>query len=87
MSRGAFDYQQYRIKDIADTIEEHLDAQAELPAGDQFNPETVAELRKTVRLLRLAFVYAYRADWLLSGDDGEESFHRRLAEELKGLDA
>jgi len=22
-------------------------------------------------------------DWLLSGDDGEDSFHRRLAKELK----
>jgi hypothetical protein len=33
----------------------------------------------------MAQVYAHRVDWLLSGDDGEESFLRRLAEDLKNL--
>jgi hypothetical protein len=30
-------------------------------------------------------VYAQRVDWLVSGDDGEESFITRLAEDLKEL--
>jgi len=33
-------------------------------------------------VLRKAAIYAQRIDWLLSGDDGEESFLERLKEEL-----
>lgn len=32
-----------------------------------------------------AYIYAQRIDWLLSGDDGEKSFHKRLKEELQQL--
>jgi hypothetical protein len=30
----------------------------------------------------LAKIYAQRVDWFLSGDDGEETFHERLKEDL-----
>lgn len=30
----------------------------------------------------MASVYAQRVDWLICGDDSEESFHERLAEDL-----
>jgi hypothetical protein len=33
--------------------------------------------------LKAGYIYAHRIDWLLSGDDGEESFNKRLTEELK----
>ena len=36
-------------------------------------------------ILKKAYVYAQRIDWLLSDDDGEESFHKRLKEELDNL--
>ena len=36
-------------------------------------------------MIRVAEIYAQRADWLLSGDDGEEEFHERLKEDLEGL--
>jgi hypothetical protein len=45
----------------------------------------IEEFKKGVDMLRKAHVYAQRIDWLISGDDGEESFHRRLKEELDGL--
>jgi len=35
-----------------------------------------------VEILKKAKIYAQRVDYLLSGDDGEESFLRRLKEEL-----
>lgn len=35
--------------------------------------------------LKLANIYLHRIDWLLSGDDGEDSFHSRLKEELLNL--
>jgi hypothetical protein len=46
-------------------------------------PEEVQEkFRDAIKALRTAAIYAQRIDWLLSGDDGEESFLRRLDEEL-----
>lgn len=52
------------------------------PNQDEFSKETLAELRKAVHIFKQAEIYAMRIDWLLSGDDGEESFHERLKEEL-----
>lgn len=53
---------------------------------DKFYPtyseKTQKEFRDAVYHLRLAEIYAQRIDWFLSGDDGEENFHRRLNEEL-----
>lgn len=50
-----------------------------------YTKETLKELKKAVKTLRKAYIYAQRVDWLLSGDDGEESFHERLKEDLKKL--
>jgi hypothetical protein len=33
----------------------------------------------------MAEIYAQRIDWLLSGDDGEDSFRERLKEDLEKL--
>jgi hypothetical protein len=55
------------------------------PSGRQYSPETIAEFEKAVKALKLAYVYAQRIDWLLSGDDGEDSFHIRLQAQLKEL--
>ena len=56
-----------------------------IPAKFYYSKETVAEFRKAVRLLRKAYVYAQRIDWLLSGDDGEDNFHNRLKDDLEEL--
>jgi hypothetical protein len=49
-------------------------------------PEAVIEeFKNAVKHLRVAEIYAQRVDWLLSGDDGEESFLRRLEEDLEKL--
>jgi hypothetical protein len=39
-----------------------------------------------MKSIRVAAVYAQRIDWLISGDDGEESFLERLKEELGQLE-
>lgn len=56
-----------------------------LPNRYEYSEDTLAEFRKGLDILRRAYVYAQRIDWLLSGDDGEESFHKRLKEELDEL--
>jgi len=48
--------------------------------------EVQERMRHAIRALKIAKVYAQRVDWYLSGDDGEESFLKRLDEELDNLD-
>ena len=51
----------------------------------EYSPEIIEKFKESVELIRRAYVYAHRIDWLVSGDDGEESFLRRLEEELNKL--
>lgn len=92
MSGGAFDYDQYKIAQIADYIEQEIRDNTKKPEywygewnGQVYSDETVNEFKKAVALLDIAEVYAQRVDWLISGDDGEESFHERLKEDLDDL--
>ena len=78
MSGGHFDYKQHHIEDIADSIEAVLAK----PVEYELTEATLDEFRHGVAILRRAAIYAQRIDLLLSGDDGEESFHRCLAEDL-----
>ena len=111
MSGGHFDYNQYRIDDIADSIEDYIyghpleeenieyyikdnwleneekeyviNNKHTIPNYYGYNEETLEEFKKGLDILRKACIYAQRIDWLLSGDDGEESFHKRLKEDLE----
>lgn len=93
MSGGHFDYKQYQIGYIADEVE-HLietnDSDDENEWGDKigrnYDPETIEEFKKALKALQIAQIYAHRIDWLVSGDDGEDSFHRRLKKDLAALD-
>jgi len=94
MSGGHFDYAQFHIENIADEIEDILDKETHpkdghTPYGLGDVSETLEKFREAARYLKLAYIYTQRIDWFLSGDDGEEAFHRRLAEDLKkeGLNA
>lgn len=92
MSGGHFDYKQYQLGYISDEIEELIlkNGSDELDDwGDkryaEYLHETIEEFKNAVRHLRLAQIYVQRIDWLVSGDDGEDSFHRRLSAELKAI--
>jgi hypothetical protein len=52
----------------------------------QYPDDVIKEFKNAVKALRIAEVYAQRVDWLLSGDDGEESFRSRLSDELNKLE-
>lgn len=90
MSGGHFNYDQYKIGQIADDIQLLIDTNGSTERngyGDRigrgYPEEVVDRFREAVKVLRTAQVYAQRIDWLVSGDDGPESFLRRLEEELK----
>lgn len=50
-----------------------------------YTPETIEKFKEGYKKLREAYIYAQRIDWLLSGDDSEESFHKRLKEDFNDL--
>lgn len=104
MSGGHFDYDQYRIECMAETVEsivrqnkkpkpydelarwekEEYDPK-DPPLYHNYRQDTIREFRKAIKCLRKAYVYVQRIDWLLSGDDGEDTFHERLKEDLEKL--
>ena len=51
----------------------------------EYPEEVIEKFKEAVKALRAAEIYAHRVDWLLSGDDGEESFLKRLNESLESL--
>jgi hypothetical protein len=83
MSGGHFNYDQYKIQQIADEIEQAIIANDKLKYG--YSAETIEEFKKGLVIMRQAYIYAQRIDWIMSGDDGEESFHKRLKKELDEL--
>ena len=110
MSGGRFDYNQYRIGEIVEQIQETIDKNGlkldedlikenKKWYGDDYYerfpeelyhykyPDNVIEkFKEAVDILKKAEIYAQRIDWLLSGDDGEESFFTRLEEDLKQIE-
>lgn len=88
MSGGYFDYDQDKISYIADEVESLIannEVENEWSTGPRYSPKVIAEFKKGLRVLREAFIYAQRIDWLVSCDDGEEQFHNRLEDELRSL--
>jgi hypothetical protein len=92
MSGGHFQYKQWEISHIADEVEQLIltnYSEEKDEWGDRkgchFSPETIEEFKKGLVVLRQAYVYAQRIDWLVSGDDGENSFHSRLKNDLEKL--
>ena len=52
------------------------------PYYPNYSKLTIETFRQGIGWLKLAAIYANRIDWLISGDDGEESFHERLQKEI-----
>jgi hypothetical protein len=84
MSGGYFGYAQYKIDQISDQISEIIrnNDRTEFP----FSPATIQRFTEAIRALEIAFVYARRVDWLVSGDDKEEFFEAKLLQDLAEVD-
>lgn len=91
MSGGHFAYKQYDITEMAEELDylirenknEKLTVYGDT-IGRHYSDETIEEFKYASAMLRKAAVYMQRIDWLVSCDDGEESFHERLAEDMLG---
>ena len=89
MSGGHFDYQQYKIGDIRASIEKLIEDNNkpnEYDFCNKFSDEILKEFEIAISILKIAEIYVQRSDWLVSGDDGEDTFFTRLNEDLKEAD-
>jgi hypothetical protein len=77
MSGGHFDYHQYRIREIAESVEDIIQ-------NYKYPPEVLEKIKEGLDALKRAEIYTQRIDWLVSGDDGPETFLERLKEDLSG---
>ena len=91
MSGGRFGYLQFQFGEIVESIRSTItdndsDEKDEWGGtiGWHLPPDIIAKLAETADTVERAEKMVTRVDWLLSGDDGEDSFRRRWAEE--GLD-
>ena len=50
-----------------------------------YSKETINEFKNAIKTLKKTSIYVNRLDWLISGDDGEKEFHKRLKIELDEL--
>ena len=77
MSGGTFNYMQYRINDIVEEIKDNFDR--------GYSEKVEEKFREGIKALKIAQIYAQRIDWLIAGDDGEETFLRRLKSDLDDI--
>ena len=49
----------------------------------ELSNETIGAMKEAYRQIRIAEIYATRVDWMMSGDDSEESFRERIKEDLE----
>jgi len=89
MSGGYFNNKEYELIYISDAIRDRIESNDSTHADSyggvinrNYSEETLKRLKECVGFLHIAKIYTHRIDWLLSGDDGEDSFHARLNAEL-----
>ena len=89
MSGGFYEHRQHIIDDIAERIQIEIEQNDSTEddgygqdRGRHYAPLVIDRMSEAVMALRIAYIYAQRVDWLLSGDDSEDSFLRRLDEDL-----
>jgi hypothetical protein len=96
MSGGTFDYNQHRIQYIIEELEEKIEKNGkkieykpgykrqewESEYHYEYPPDIIEEFKKGLHILKQAYVYTQRIDWLIAADDGEDSFRKRLKDDL-----
>lgn len=95
MSGGRFEYIQYRLDDVADDIQREIEKSGRKMTKEEqkegyydtdtyyeYPPEVIEKFKEAVSIIRKAGIYMHRVDWLLSGDDGDDTFLERLKNDL-----
>lgn len=84
MSGGSFDYAYGRTQQFADELKNKLDERHTVDeCGEQhynFRPDVIATLHDIHKLAEMAARMMKEAEWLYSGDTGEDTFMARVKE-------
>jgi len=90
MSGGYLDYSDWDIRNLADQIDNEIDRNRSTKKdeyGDDvsqhFTEKTIDRFREAVDILEKASIMVHRIDYLLEGDDSEETFHELWDEGLR----
>lgn len=96
LSGGFFEYRQFLLEDMAGEIDkliarngaptEYEDAfdLRYLPSRHyEYPADILARFRESAHELRRVGEMAHRVDWLVSGDDGEDTFRERWSDEVR----
>ena len=81
MSGGSFDYAYRRMMDFADDLRDKLSQQGQVVDGWKVGiwpAEVAVKLAEIAVLVEHAAKLAKEAEWLYSGDTGEETFMARV---------
>lgn len=92
MSGGHFEYAQYKIEDIASSIDELIKTNESkdidsfgYEIGRNYPSDIIEKFDEARKTLRLAAAMTQRIDWLVSDDDGEDSFRERWIDDVDSL--
>ena len=83
MSGGYFNGSEYWFEEIENGIVDLIKSNND---DNWYDQKTIEQFSIGAKMAAIARVYAMRIDYLVSGDDGEDTFHKRLAEELKEVE-
>lgn len=85
MSGGTFEYKQRELLNFVEELDTYFKIY-EQEEPDEIPYEVYNKYNEAQKILKTAYIYMQRFDWLFAGDDGYESFLKRLKEDLKELD-
>ena len=90
MSGGYFDYAQFRFGEIVESIRSEIANNDSTEKDDwgydkgcHFPSDIIAKFKETADTVERAEKMVTRVDWLLSGDDGENTFRNRWKKEVE----
>ncbi len=87
MSGGHFDYDQFRLNDIADNLRITIaQCRTKKEYYDHYSDSFVRDMVDAYHKTRELEVILTRIDWVLSGDDGEDDYRERLEEEMTKIE-
>jgi len=86
MSGGHFDYNQYRINDIADKLRVRIAIARTKPSHYGYSDKFLEEMIKGYNMAMETAARIHRIDWVLSGDDGDDTYVEALSEDISKIE-
>ena len=84
MSGGTFEYKQRELLNLVEELDTYFKIY-EKEEPDEIPYEVYNKYNEAQKILRIAYIYLQRFDWLFAGDDDYESFLKRIDDDMKEL--